>query len=74
MPSERIQLLKAHATRFSKDEVMAVLDTVGGEYFRRGSAEIQGEVVQVMVDGLAQALRQIPADARVSLQALVRSF
>jgi hypothetical protein len=71
---ETIKLLKALAVRFSKDEVMQVLDLVGGEFFRRDSALTSGDAVHVLVDELAGALRGLPPEARASLKTLIASL
>jgi hypothetical protein len=71
---ETLSLLKALAVRFDKAEVLQILDLVGGEFFRRDSAFTSGDAVHSLVDGLAHALRDIPADARVALKELVQAL
>jgi hypothetical protein len=71
---ETIKLLKALAVTFSKAEVLQILDLVGGEFFRRDTAFTSGEAVHSLVDGLARALREIPADARGALRELVAAL
>ena len=72
--TDRVQMLKAHAMRFSREEVLAVLDLVGAAYFRRQVRFTQEDALLALIADLAEALRQLPAETRASLREVIETL